>query len=144
MRTLQTAKILRSTAPGEITEACFPLGVRRLGRRRNFFPQDLQLGGNSSTSRRQPAAVSLWLIIRRMESRSGKNSPDSLTFEQSLREIEKIVAQIESGKLPLAEVVAEFKRATELIRISRKLLTEVEQQIKQIEPELFKSSARRG
>ncbi|MCY4325669.1 MAG: exodeoxyribonuclease VII small subunit [Betaproteobacteria bacterium] len=79
-----------------------------------------------------------------MESRSGKNSPDSLTFEQSLREIEKIVAQIESGKLPLAEVVAEFKRATELIRISRKLLTEVEQQIKQIEPELFKSSARRG
>ena len=74
----------------------------------------------------------------------GHSRSSSPTFEQALGEIEKIVSQIESGKLPLDEVVVQFKRATELIRLSNKLLTEVEQQIKKIEPELFKSSARRG
>ena len=79
-----------------------------------------------------------------MAAHSERDSRNSLTFEQALREIEKIVSQIESGKLPLDEVVVQFKRATELIRLSSKLLTEVEQQIKKIEPELFKSSPRRG
>ena len=80
------------------------------------------------------------IVVPQQPARYSRNSP---TFEQALKEIEKIVSQIESGKLPLDEVVTQFKRATELIRLSSKLLSEVEQQIKKIEPELFKSSSQR-
>lgn len=61
------------------------------------------------------------------DGRAGKN------FEASLEEIERIVAEIEGGELPLDRMVPKFKQAAELISRCRTMLSKVEQQIKVVE-----------
>jgi len=42
--------------------------------------------------------------------------PKAPTFEDSLAELEKIVANMEAGQLPLEESLAAYKRGTELLK----------------------------
>lgn len=50
-------------------------------------------------------------------------------FEQAYAELENIVAQMESGQMPLAASLEAYKRGNTLLRLCQKSLAEIEQQI---------------
>jgi exodeoxyribonuclease VII small subunit len=52
------------------------------------------------------------------------------TFEDALKELESIVSQMESGRLPLEQSLAAYKRGAELLQFCQKSLAEVEQQVR--------------
>lgn len=60
-------------------------------------------------------------------------TPKSMTFEASLAELEKVVAELESGKLPLEESLAAYQRGMELLRLCRGRLEDAQQQVRILE-----------
>lgn len=61
-----------------------------------------------------------------------------LNFEQALAELEKIVARMESGELPLEQALANHKRGLELARYCQQKLEAAQQQVKVLEGEVLK------
>jgi exodeoxyribonuclease VII small subunit len=57
-------------------------------------------------------------------------APANLTYEAALQELEGLVARVESGQLPLDELLAGYQRGAVLLKICRDKLQAVEQQIK--------------
>ncbi len=57
-------------------------------------------------------------------------APKAPTFESALAELEKIVASMESGQLPLEESLNAYKRGTELLKFCQQTLQEAEQQVR--------------
>ena len=51
-------------------------------------------------------------------------------FEDALAELEKIVANMESGQLPLEESLAAYKRGTELLKFCQQKIQDAEQQVR--------------
>ena len=62
-----------------------------------------------------------------------KNSLETVNYEQAVIELEKLVTEMESGKLSLEETLGAYKRGAELIKHCQSLLAQVEQQIKVVE-----------
>lgn len=60
------------------------------------------------------------------------------TFESALDELEKLVADLESGKLPLADSLTAYKRGAELLKYAQGELAQVEQQVKILEGDILK------
>jgi exodeoxyribonuclease VII small subunit len=60
------------------------------------------------------------------------------TFESALEELEKLVADLEGGKLPLADSLAAYKRGAELLKYAQGELALVEQQVKVLEGDVLK------
>jgi exodeoxyribonuclease VII small subunit len=54
-------------------------------------------------------------------------------YESALAEIEAIVAEMESGELPLDASLAAYKRGAELLNYCRQQLADAEQQVKILE-----------
>jgi exodeoxyribonuclease VII small subunit len=54
-------------------------------------------------------------------------------YESALAEIEAIVAEMESGQLPLDASLAAYKRGAELLHYCRQQLADAEQQVKIME-----------
>jgi exodeoxyribonuclease VII small subunit len=52
------------------------------------------------------------------------------SFEQAVGELEAIVAQMESGQLPLEQSLSAYKRGAELLQYCQSTLAVVEQQIR--------------
>lgn len=52
------------------------------------------------------------------------------SFEQALAELEQIVAQMESGQLPLDASLQAYQRGNDLLQFCQKSLAVVEQQVK--------------
>jgi exodeoxyribonuclease VII small subunit len=69
------------------------------------------------------------------------SKPSEPAFEKALAELEKIVARMESGELPLEEALATHKRGLELARFCQQKLEAVQQQIKVLEGEVLKPLA---
>jgi exodeoxyribonuclease VII small subunit len=64
-----------------------------------------------------------------------KNTPSAadtapVSYEAALKELESLVQQMESGQLPLAELLSGYQRGAELLGYCRAQLDAVEQQIK--------------
>ena len=57
-------------------------------------------------------------------------SPKAPTFETALAELEKIVASMEGGQMPLEESLAAYKRGTELLKLCQQQLQDAEQQVR--------------
>lgn len=55
---------------------------------------------------------------------------ESINYEKAVVELEKLIADMESGKLSLEETLSSYKRGAELIKHCQSLLEQVEQQIK--------------
>ncbi len=55
---------------------------------------------------------------------------DNLTYEAALRELEGLVQRMESGQIPLDELLAGYQRGATLLKICQGKLAAVEQQIK--------------
>jgi exodeoxyribonuclease VII small subunit len=53
-----------------------------------------------------------------------------VSYEAALKELEGLVQQMESGQLPLADLLSGYQRGAELLGYCRAQLDEVEQQIK--------------
>ena len=51
------------------------------------------------------------------------------TFEEALAELQKLVEQLENGKLPLSETLSVYERAIALSSQCTKMLEEAEQKI---------------
>ena len=63
---------------------------------------------------------------------------ESLSFEAALKELEAIVAQMESDDLPLEESLTAYKRGAELIRAAQSRLSVADQQVKLLEDDMLK------
>jgi len=66
--------------------------------------------------------------------RSAASTPkDPATYEQALAELDRLVAQMESGQLPLDELLDGYRRGAELLNFCRSRLQSVEEQVKVLE-----------
>jgi len=52
------------------------------------------------------------------------------TYEAALEELEQLIAQIESGQLPLEQMLAGYERGAQLLTFCRSKLEAVDHQIK--------------
>ncbi|HXF77753.1 MAG TPA: exodeoxyribonuclease VII small subunit [Usitatibacter sp.] len=52
------------------------------------------------------------------------NPAEALTFEKALEELERLVARMEDGKLPLEESLAAYQRGAELIKFCESKLAD--------------------
>ncbi|BET67645.1 hypothetical protein ASA1KI_25630 [Opitutales bacterium ASA1] len=52
-----------------------------------------------------------------------------LPFEQALAELEELVARIETGDIPLSDLVDRFERGTKLLNVCTKRLADAELKI---------------
>jgi exodeoxyribonuclease VII small subunit len=62
---------------------------------------------------------------------SGKSKPrePELNFEGALGRLEKIVEQMESGKLPLEELIVRYEEGMNLVKVCQDRLAKAEQKI---------------
>jgi exodeoxyribonuclease VII small subunit len=58
-----------------------------------------------------------------------KKKPESLSFEQSMQELETLVTKMEQGDLPLEDALQSFERGIQLARHSQQKLKDAEQKI---------------
>jgi exodeoxyribonuclease VII small subunit len=63
--------------------------------------------------------------------RPAKNQPAS--FEAAMTELERIVAEMESGQMPLAASLAAYKRGAELLQYCQATLSDAQQQVQMLE-----------
>jgi exodeoxyribonuclease VII small subunit len=63
---------------------------------------------------------------------------DSLTFEQAMDELDRLVRGMEAGDLSLDESIAAYRRGAELARYCQSRLANAEQEIRQLEGDLLK------
>jgi exodeoxyribonuclease VII small subunit len=63
------------------------------------------------------------------------------TFEKALAELEKLVAQMEGGKLSLEQALEAHKRGLELARFCQERLDAAQAQVKVLEGEVLKKLA---
>jgi len=66
------------------------------------------------------------------------------TFEAALAELEQVVADMESGKLPLEESLAAYQRGAELLQQCRSRLDDAQQQVRILEDGTLKNFASNG
>lgn len=58
-----------------------------------------------------------------------RKKAESLTFEQSMQELETLVTKMEQGDLPLEDALQSFERGIVLARHSQKKLQDAEQKV---------------
>jgi exodeoxyribonuclease VII small subunit len=64
---------------------------------------------------------------------SPQQSDVAATYEDALAELERLVAAMEGGQLPLDKLLESYKRGAELLGFCRARLEAVEQQVKVLE-----------
>ena len=67
--------------------------------------------------------------------------PASVSFESAMAELEQLVANMESGELPLEASVAAYQRGSELVQYCAAQLERVEKQVKVLEGDMLKPFA---
>lgn len=60
-------------------------------------------------------------------------APKNPTFESALAELEQIVATMETGQLPLEQLLSSYKRGAELLQFSQNTLQDAQQQVRVLE-----------
>jgi exodeoxyribonuclease VII small subunit len=61
---------------------------------------------------------------------STKTTTSQPSFEAAIAELEALVSQMESDKLPLEQSINAYKRGAELLQICQKSLSDAEQQVR--------------
>jgi exodeoxyribonuclease VII small subunit len=70
---------------------------------------------------------------------SSTSATPPATYEQALAELDRLVAQMEAGQLPLDQMLDGYKRGAELLDFCRSKLQAVEAQVKILEDGQLKS-----
>ena len=70
-----------------------------------------------------------------MPKASASPAPPALpaSYEAALEELEELVGRLESGQMPLDQLLASYKRGAELLQLCRSRLQGVEDQVKLLE-----------
>ena len=63
---------------------------------------------------------------------------ETLTFEKALEELERLIARMEDGKLPLEESLAAYQRGAELIRFCESKLADAQARVAILDGEALK------
>lgn len=67
-------------------------------------------------------------------SRKASASPaPPASYGDAVQELEQLVAGLESGQLPLEQLLAQYQRGTDLLRYCRERLQAVEEQVKMLD-----------
>ena len=66
-------------------------------------------------------------------------SQDAPTFESALSELERIVASMEAGQMPLEQSLAAYKRGAELLKYCQSALQDAQQQVRILEEDVLKN-----
>jgi exodeoxyribonuclease VII small subunit len=61
-----------------------------------------------------------------------------VSYELALQELEQLAAQLESGQLPLDQLMSAYQRGAELLKFCRSKLEAIEQQISVIDGDQLK------
>lgn len=61
-----------------------------------------------------------------------------VSYEAALQELEQLAAQLESGQLPLDQLMSGYQRGAELLKFCRSKLEAIEQQINVIDGDQLK------
>jgi exodeoxyribonuclease VII small subunit len=69
---------------------------------------------------------------------SPEQSDVAATYEDALAELERLVAAMEGGQLPLDQLLDSYRRGAELLIFCRARLEAVEQQVKVLEDDKLK------
>ncbi|EYC50617.1 exodeoxyribonuclease VII [Hylemonella gracilis str. Niagara R] len=64
--------------------------------------------------------------------------PLPANYEEAMRELEQLVVQLESGELPLEQLLAAYQRGAELLQFCNGRLEAVESQIKVLDEGMLK------
>jgi exodeoxyribonuclease VII small subunit len=64
---------------------------------------------------------------------SSEQSDVAATYEDALAELERLVAAMEAGQMPLDKLLDSYRRGAELLKFCRARLEAVEQQVKVLE-----------
>ncbi len=72
------------------------------------------------------------------KSNSTAATPPPTTYEAALEELEQLVARLESGDMPLEQLMGGYQRGAELLRYCRARLESVENQVKVLEAGVLK------
>ncbi len=62
-----------------------------------------------------------------------KPDMSTLSYEQSLAELERLVQRMEEGQMPLDQMLDGYRRGAELLELCRARLAAVEEQVKILE-----------
>lgn len=73
-----------------------------------------------------------------MASSPKSQSAAPASYEAALQELEQLVARLESGELPLAQLLTQYQRGAELLKFCRNQLQAVEDQIKVLDQGVLK------
>ena len=68
-----------------------------------------------------------------------KNSATPISFEAAMQELEQLVAKLESGDLPLEQLLSQYQRGAELLKVCRERLEAVETQVKVLDQDKLKA-----
>jgi exodeoxyribonuclease VII small subunit len=74
-------------------------------------------------------------------SANSANLPPDLSFEAALAELDKIVAAMEAGELPLEDSLKAYQRGVALVKAAHARLASAEQQVKILEEGVLKPLA---
>ena len=77
-----------------------------------------------------------------MPKASATSSPDAtqtLSYETAMAELEALVARLESGDMPLEQLLSGYQRGAELLQLCRAKLQAVEDQIKVLDDGALKA-----
>lgn len=70
-------------------------------------------------------------------SKHGSTAPAS--YEASLQELEQLVSKLESGDMPLEQLLAQYQRGAELLKFCRDQLKTIDSQIKVLDDGALKT-----
>ena len=65
-----------------------------------------------------------------MSRKASSTTPEPVTYEQALAELDRLVQQMEGGQLPLDQLLDGYRRGAELLGLCRSRLQAVEEQVK--------------
>lgn len=69
------------------------------------------------------------------------SSNSSLGFEQALAQLEQLVAQMETGELPLEQSLLAYQKGVQLAQVCQQRLDQVEHQVQVLQGQLMKPLA---
>ena len=70
---------------------------------------------------------------------TGLSNPMPATYEAALGELEQLVGQLESGAMPLDQLLSGYQRGAQLLQLCRDKLQAVEDQIKVLDEGVLKA-----